>query len=123
MENPRYRYEQRWDDLIRCLLLNGYKVDDGSLVSIDPLIEGAAPVEDDLTAAITRSEFAEKDEIIRLLDSSADAFRRMPPDLNACLVNARVALQTLATAIAKVRVRTVPGSFDETRWGQTLAYL
>jgi hypothetical protein len=120
---PRYRYDERWDDLIRCLLLDGYKVEDKSLLSVDPAIEGAAPVEDDLTAAIIRSELAEKEEIVRLLESSANAFRRVPPDYNACLADVRVALQTLATAIARVRVGTFSGSFDETKWGQVLAYL
>jgi len=119
---PRYRYDQRWDDLIRCLLLDGYKVENSSLASVDPAIEGVAP-EDDLTAEISGSGLAEREEIIRLLESSANAFRRVPPDYNACLADARVALQTLATAIAKVRVATFPGSFDETKWGQVLAYL
>ena len=57
------------------------------------------------------------------MENSATAFRRSPPDYNGCLSNARVALQTLATAIANVRTTTHPGSFDETKWGQILAYL
>ncbi len=58
-----------------------------------------------------------------MMENSATAFRRSPPDYNGCLSNARVALQTLATAIANVRTTTHPGSFDETKWGQILAYL
>jgi hypothetical protein len=42
---------------------------------------------------------------------------------NGCLTNARVALQTLATAIAKARATSHPGSFDEAKWGQVIAYL
>lgn len=121
--SPRYRYDQRWDDLVRCLLLDGYKIEDRSLVAVDPTIEGAAPVEDDLTTELRQSMLSEREEIIRLLESSANSFRRVPPDYNACLADVRVALQTLVTGIAKIRNTTHPGSFDETRWGQVLAYL
>jgi hypothetical protein len=34
-----------------------------------------------------------------------------------------VALQTLATAIAKARSARYPGNFDETKWGQAAVYL
>jgi hypothetical protein len=87
------------------------------------MIEGAQPLEDDLSTELKRSRLAEADEILRTLNNSADPFRKVPPDYNACLADARVALQTLTTAIAKARRVTHPGSFDETKWGQVLAYL
>lgn len=120
---PQYRHHQRWDDLVRCLQLDGYRVEGQSLVAVDPTIEAAPPIEDDLSAELRRAGLLEAEEILRLLDSSATAFRKVPPDYNACLGEARVALETLAKAIAKERSRTRPGSFDETRWGQVLAYL
>ena len=49
-----------------------------------------------------------------ILDGSASAFRNS--DFNGCLNNARVALQTLASSIARERLREHPGSFDEKKW-------
>jgi hypothetical protein len=65
----------------------------------------------------------EAEEIVRLLEGSASAFRQAQPDYNACLSNARVALETLGRAIAISRRTKYPGSFDEVKWGQVLAYL
>ena len=66
---------------------------------------------------------SDADGVIQVLEKSAEAYRKAPPDYNACLTNARVALQTLATAIAKQRLANHPGFFDESKWGQVLSYL
>ena len=66
---------------------------------------------------------AEEADVRGRLESSADSFRRVPPNYNACLNDARVALETLARMIAKARLSKHPGGFDETKWGQVLAYL
>jgi hypothetical protein len=42
--------------------------------------------------------------------------------MNACLNDARIALQTLVTAISRRRPER-PAGLDETRWGQVLAHL
>lgn len=120
---PRYRFDERWADLQLCLRLDGYLIDANALVPIDPTIEALAGLEDDLTKELRDSGLEERDDIIRTMENSADAFRRNPPDYNSCLNNARVALQTLATSIARVRQRTHGGNFDENRWGEVLAYL
>lgn len=121
--SPRYRYEERWNDFVRCLELDGYRVESRQLVPVDPTIEGASPIDDDLSAEIRRSQLPEAQAVLRLLEASASAFRQAQPDYNACLSNARVALETLGRAIAKARLAKHPGSFDETKWGQVLAYL
>ena len=120
---PRYRHDERWDDLESCLLLDGYKVEGNRLISIEPTIDGAEPLEDNLSSEIRSSGLSEAEGILGILANSAEAFRRAPPDYNGCLSNARVALQTLATAIAKARQQTHPGTYDETKWGQILDYL
>lgn len=117
------RYNERWEDLLRCLALDGYKVEGGRLVPIDPTIRGTAPIDDDLSAELRRSRLPEAEDILRLMESSAEAFRQVPPDYNACLAKARVALETLARAIARARLGNQPAPFDETKWGQVLAYL
>lgn len=117
------RYYERWDDLVRCLKLNGYRIEDGKMVAVDPTIGDDPPVEDDLSKELKQSGLEKAQTVLKMLDKSADAFRSQPPEYNACLTNARVALQTLATAIAKARTTTYPGSFDETNWYQVSEYL
>lgn len=121
--SPRYKHDERWADLISCLMLDGYTIDGQDLVPIDPSIEGVEPVEDEFTRELQRSGLAEAEEITRLMNNSTEDFRRTPPDYNGCLTNARVALQTLATSIARTRLSSHPGSFNDNVWGQVLAYL
>src|SRR5262245_60847772 len=86
--------------------------------------EGIAyAIEDDLTTEIGKSQLAEAAQVLGLLEKSGAAFQQSPPDFNGCLSNARIALETLARAITKKRRESHPGSFDETKWGQMLAYL
>jgi len=120
---PRYRFDERWRDLVGCLGLDGYRVEPDRLVVVDPTIEAAAPFEDDLSTELRCSGLSEAEDIIRMLNNSAEAFRKLPPDYNACLSDARVVLQTLGTAIAKTRLVAHTGTFDETKWGQVLSYL
>lgn len=121
--NSKQQYDDRWEDLLHCLQLDGYKIDGRRLVSFDPTIAASPPIDDDLSDEIRRSSLPDGQQILQLLENSAEAFRRMPPDYNGCLSNVRVALETLARTIAKARQVKHPGSFDETKWGQVLAYL
>ena len=119
----KYRYDDRREDLVHCLELDGYRLSEQGLTPVDPTVEDAAPPEDDLSVELGNSGLTQTSEILRMLDNSTDAFRRPDPDYNACLANARVALTDLAKAIAKARQTTHPGSFQEDKWGQVLAYL
>ena len=121
--SPRYRFDERFDDLKRCLLLDGMRIDGRELIAIEPTIDGTVPLEDDLVRELKKSGLPDREEIARMLNNSAEAFRKIPSDYNGCLSNARVALQTLATNISKHRQATHAGSFDESKWGQVLAYL
>lgn len=69
-------------------------------MQIDPSIEDAAPLEDDLIVALQNSGAPRATEIIAKIADSAHAFRATPPVYNAALVNARVALETLAADVA-----------------------
>jgi hypothetical protein len=57
------------------------------------------------------------------MNNSADHFRANPPDYNASLTSARIALETLAREVATERQTQRPGNFDPTKWGQVIAYL
>ena len=123
--SPKYRFDERWDDLVKCLALDGYLVAkfERTLRAVDPSIEGSLPVDDDLTLELKKSQLKEADEIVGLLAKSSEAYRSSPADFNGCLNNARVALETLARGIAKRWQGAHSGSFDETKWGQVLAFL
>jgi len=122
--SPRYIYDERWTDFQACLTLEGYQwSEDGRLITSQPVIEGGAAVEDDLTAELARCGLPEATHVVQLIGNSAADFRAVPPDFNGCLNNARVALQTLATAISRNRAASRPVGFDETKWGQVLAHL
>lgn len=121
--SPRYRYDERFADLERCLLLDGYVVTDQRLVPIDPSVIGVSPIEDDLTRELGLSGLPSADDVIKKLIESSEAFRASTPNYNASLNDARIALQTLATDIAKVRLPNRPGSFDSSKWGSVITYL
>ena len=123
--NPKYRFDERMHDLTQCLLLDGYIVEDTKHVQIDPSIADAAPLEDDLIVALQNSGAPRAQEIIAKIGDSAQAFRATSPDYNAALVNARVALETLAGDVAAdVASRApVPATYNPAKWGEVLAFL
>ncbi|VEI66877.1 Uncharacterised protein [Serratia rubidaea] len=123
--NPKYRFDERLYDLKQCLLLDGYIIKDKKLVQTDPSIIDAAPLEDDLIDALQKSGAPRAQEIIAKINDSAGAFRSTPPDYNASLVNARVALETLACDVAahKASQQPTPTTYNPSKWGEVLAFL
>jgi hypothetical protein len=123
--SPKYRFDERMHDLTQCLLLDGYIIQDRKLIQADPSIADAAPLEDDLVIALQGSGAPRAGEIIAKINDSAEAFRRTPPDYNASLVNARVAMETLAGDIAAdVASRaSSPAHYNPSKWGEVLAFL
>ena len=126
--SPRYRFDERWNDLRLCLELDGYTkdrheygVDVDRFVPIEPIIEGAHAVDDDLTKELHRSGLPNTEGITQALDGSAKCFRS--GDFNGCLNNARVALQSLATSVARQLSPNHATSLDDMKWGQVIAYL
>lgn len=123
--NPKYRFDERLHDLAQCLLLDGYAVQSAKLVQIDPSIEDAAPLEDDLIIALQNSGAPRAAEIVAKIADSAQAFRATPPDYNAALVNARIALETLAADVAAdvVSAMTPAPGYNPAKWGEVLTFL
>jgi hypothetical protein len=121
----KWHFDERLQDFRVCAALDGYHVmpSDGynakgyKLVPVEPSLPGADAVEDDLTSALKTSKLPETDDILALLEKSAAAFTAHPPDYNACLAEARAALETLGIAIAKARGGTT------LVWGDSLAFL
>ena len=121
--SPRYRYDERFTDLQRCLQLDGYLFEGNNLIPVDPSIVGTPPVEDDLTRELAESGLPKSSEVVRKLNESAESFRASTPNYNASLNDARVSLQTLATDIADARLSSHPGTFEHSKWGSVIAYL
>jgi len=121
--SPRYRHDERWEDLFRCLLLDGYRVEGEKLILLDTSIDGVEPLEDDLTSELNRSGLESVTELLRIIDKSAEDFRKMPPDYNGCLTNARITLETITKVIAKARDIVKFNSLDEIKWGSVLEKL
>ncbi|MBF0284831.1 MAG: hypothetical protein HQL51_10285 [Magnetococcales bacterium] len=126
--SPKNRYDTSWDDLVGCLELDGYvevQDEDGirkKIVPLDPTIEGQEPLEDDLTRVLKVSGLPNEDDILRCLENSTSAFRSTQnPDFNASLINARVALESIARDIAGLDADT--GAYNPDKWGSILSAL
>jgi len=119
--SPRYRFDERWSDFEKCLLLDGFKVQEKEILTLEPVIEGAQPLEDDLTNELEISRLSSTDEIIRHIRLSAESFRKSTPDYNACLTHARVALETIVRAIARSRGLEIEQ--DSKAWGESLLHI
>jgi len=121
---PKYRFDERSHDLVQCLALDGYEVVDKRLRQTDPTIAEAPPIDDDLIEALKGCGAPRRHDITQKIADSAAAFRSSPPDYNAALVNARVAMETLAADIAiDVAGGAALPPFDPSKWGSTISYL
>ncbi|MBF0308257.1 MAG: hypothetical protein HQL56_01850 [Magnetococcales bacterium] len=116
-------YFERWGDLCRNLELDGYirRIDEwghpsGPFIANDPAPAGQEPLEDLLTVEFDESHLNGAEDILGLLSKSAKAYVR--GDHNAALVNARIALESTARALADS-----PTSPDSIKWGSILCDL
>lgn len=125
---PRYRFDQHWQDLCRNLYLDGYRVEKipesswtgrYEFIPIEPVIDDIEPVEDDLTEEIKRSELPNSDKICRMLVESAQAF--CGEDFNSCLNKTRIALERIAVGMAN-SIQNKPDNHDM-RWGHAISSL
>lgn len=120
---PRYRFDERFEDLTRCLLLDGYKAEGKTLVPLDPSIAETPPIEDDLVRALAAIDLDSNRAILQKLNDSAEAFRKTPPNYNACVNDARVALETLPRQVAQRYPKEDQAPYDPAKWGSILNFL
>lgn len=120
---PRYRFDERLDDLARCLLLDGYRIMDKRVLPLDPSMPDSPPIEDELLESLAQSGLDFDNSIRQKLLDSAAAFRAVPPNYNACMNDGRVGLESIAREIAKGLSRTNPTTYDSTKWGSILTFL
>lgn len=111
--SPKYRFDERWNDFEKCLFLDGYKIENNILISIEPNIDGVIVLEDDFTIEINTSTFSRKEDVKKLINESAEAFKNN--DFNQCLSKSRIALETLIRTIAIDKYNNTNDS-----WGSAL---
>jgi len=104
-------------------MLDGYQVVDKRLHQSDPSIADAAPIDDDLIEALRTCGAPRSGDIVQKINDSAQAFRAAPPDYNAALVNARIALETLAGDVALDVAGGGPVTYNPAKWGEILQFL
>lgn len=114
--STKYKFDERWNDFEKCLFLDGYKIENNILISIEPNIDGVIPLEDDFTIEINSSTFSKKEDVKRLINESAEAFKNS--DYNQCLSKSRIALETLIRTIAIDKY-----SNTNDTWGSALSNL
>ncbi len=120
---PRHRHDERFLDLCRCLQLDGYLLEGKALIQTDPSIGDALSLDDDLIKELKASGLSDSEEIVGKINASSESFRSSPPNYNACLNDVRVALETLACAIAITRQQADSPTYEKTKWGSVLAFL
>ncbi|WP_327209836.1 hypothetical protein [Rhizobium leguminosarum] len=123
--SPRYVFDQRWEDLRMCLSLDGFFIPPNEygqplkcFVPTEPQLEGIKPFDDELSTEIGKSGIPTAEKIIDRLEASANAFRRS--EMNNCLSNARIALETLVKSVAS-ELGAKPELSD--RFGAALTFL
>ena len=119
--SPRYRFDERWKDFEKCLLLDGFKIEEKTIMRLESVIESTHAVEDDLTNELKNSNLGSSSDVVRSIKLSAESFRKSSPDFNACLSHSRIALETLVRSIAENKGLQI----DEPNkaWGKSLSYL
>jgi len=121
--SPKYRHDERFSDLYRCLLLDGYLLEGKALTQTDPSIADAPAIDDDLLKELKASDLPDAEEIAQKINASSESFRSSPPNYNACLNDARVALETLARNIAAAQQQAGSPTYEQTKWGSVLGFL
>ena len=119
--SPRYRFDERWSDFEKCLLLDGFRIEKNKILRIEPFIESIEPVEDDLTNELNDPILTSSGEVIRHIKLSAEAFKQSSPDYNACLSHSRIALETIVREVAKHY--NLDTDEDTKAWGRSLSHL
>jgi hypothetical protein len=119
--SPRYRFDERWSDFEKCLLLDGFRLEEKEIIRVEPVIDAVEPLEDDLAKELEESGLALIEETRRHINLSAESFRKSTPDYNSCLSHARIALETIVRSLAK---RTgLETDQNSKAWGKALSHI
>ena len=119
--SPKYKFDDQYSVMQKSLLLDGYLVENESIIALDPNFVGHEPVEDALLKELDSSTLQNKEDIKLAVKASADDFIKVKPDYNGSLTNIRIALETLIREIALDKGFTTTRSGNT--WGPSLGHL
>ena len=119
--SPEYKFDDQYSILKQSLLLDGYKIENDAIESLDPNFKGHELVEDALLKELDNSSLQNRNNVKRSINASADDFVKAQPDYNGSLTNIRIELETLVREIACSKGVSPTGSGNT--WGPSLAYL
>lgn len=120
---PKYVFDDRLEELWRCLRIDGWELVNGKLVREHPSSPDLVETRDALHDQLGASTVDADGEVRRCLEKSAIAFSNTPPDYNASSTLVRIALETTARRIANqisARRRLAP---PPDSWGSAIAFL
>lgn len=120
--SPKYKFDDQYSILQKSLLLDGYKIQDETISSLDPNFKGHDPVEDELIKELENSNLQNRDKIICSINASAEDFVKAQPDYNGSLTNVRIALETIVREIA-IKRGFVSSRVGGNTWGPSLAHI
>lgn len=123
LTEPRYKFDEKWPRFERSAALDGYLVQDGRVIAVDPIAEHLVTSEDSLSELIHQSSVSGADDIISLIKKSAEDYLKQPPDLIGCLSNMRTALESFVKSLALKTQLKREETKDTSKWGNALAYL
>lgn len=118
---PKYKFDDQYSIMQKSLLLDGYLVENKSIIALDPNFVGHQPVEDALLIELDNSTLKNKEGIKLAVKASADDFVKEQPDYKGSLTNIRIALETLIREIAIEKDFTSVRSGNT--WGPSLGHL
>lgn len=116
-------FDGHWYELQRWLLHDGWMLDGRELVRLSPAAEEATGIRDALIEQLAASGLDAGGAIRRCIEDAAQAFVREPPDFNACTMNVRIGLETVARNAARFRSANGGAPYPSDSWGHALAYL
>lgn len=123
LTEPRYKFDERWPRFERSTALDGYLMQGGGVIAVDPITEHLVTAEDSLSELIHQSSVSEADDIMSLIEKSAEDYLKQPPDLNGCLSNMRTALESFAKSLASKTQLMRGETKDTSKWGNAISYL
>ena len=119
----RYVFDERFEDLEKWLLYDGWRIDERRLIRVGPAVTDAAEVQDDLLDLIASLKLDQDGEVRRLISDAANDFVASPPDFNGSNTKVRIALETLVKRIAIELGGSGALGTGRNKWGVALSIL
>jgi hypothetical protein len=116
----KYVYDERFDDIEKWLLFDGWRIEDRRLIRLSPVVGDTADIQDDLLDLIDTLNLDTDGAVRRLISEAADDFVAAPSDFNGSNTKIRIVLETLVKRIALNMGAQLPSAAGRAAWGPAL---